>query len=253
MVDLATPIERLLPDREATTVEDQLAAFDPVTLCETADRPYVYTNFAVTVDGHATIDGRSGPIGTDTDTAMLVALRMHAEAIMIGAGTMRAERYGRLFTDPARRAVRERRGLPGDPLFVLVSGRLELPWDAPLFTDGGGRVLIFTASEEDPPETATPIRVVRHAGRVDIVEALRYLRNERGIRSLLSEGGPHLHADMLSAGMVDELFVTLGPLIAGGEGPGLTSGLPAHLTPLELAWLLHDGDELFARYRVTRA
>jgi riboflavin-specific deaminase-like protein len=249
--DLAAPLVRLLPDVAETTVDDQLAGFDPVSLCSAADRPYVYTNFAVTVDGHATVEGRSGKIGTDTDTAMLVGLRMRAEAVMIGAGTMRAERYGRLFTDPQRRAVRERRGLPADPLFVLVSGRLDLPWDAPLFTDGGGRVLIFTASDEDPPATATPIRVVRHQGRVDVVEALRYLRVERGIRSLLSEGGPHLHADLLSAGLVDELFVTLGPMLAGGEGPGLTSGLPEHLMPLDLAWLLHDGDELFARYRVT--
>jgi riboflavin biosynthesis pyrimidine reductase len=77
-----------------------------------------------------------------------------------------------------------------------------------------------------------------------------HLRVERGIRSLLSEGGPHLHADMLSAGLVDELFITFGPMLAGGEGPGLTSGLPAHLTELELAWLLRTGDELFARYLV---
>ncbi len=250
MADLATPIERLLPDRAETTVDDQLAGFDPVAMCSADDRPYVYTNFAVTVDGHATVEGRSGAIGTETDTAMLVALRMRAEAIMVGAGTMRAERYGRVFTDPSRRAVRERRGLPADPLFVLVSGRLDLPWDAPLFTDGGGRVLIFTASEKSPPETATPVRVVRHQGRVDVVEALRHLRVERGIRSLLSEGGPHLHADLLSAGLVDELFVTLGPMLAGGEGPGLTSGLPEHVTPLELVWLLRDGDELFARYRL---
>ena len=250
MADLDAPIERLLPDRAETTVDEQLAGFDPVALCSGEERPYVFTNFALTIDGHATVEGRSGPIGTDTDTAMLVGLRMRADAIMVGAGTMRAERYGRVFGDPHRRAVRERRGLPADPLFVLVSGRLDLPWDAPLFTDGGGRVLIFTAAEDEPPETATPVRVVRHEGRVDIVEAMRHLRVERGIRSLLSEGGPHLHADMLSAGLVDELFITFGPMLAGGEGPGLTSGLPAHLTELELAWLLREGSELFARYLV---
>ena len=73
---------------------------------------------------------------------------------------------------------------------VIVSGRLDLPWDAPLFTDGGGRVLIFTASEAEPPETATSLRVVRHEGFVDLVAALRHLRQERGIRALLCEGGP---------------------------------------------------------------
>ena len=251
MIDLRTmPIEQLLPERAKTTVAEQLAGFDPAALCTSEERPYTFTNFVVTVDGHATINGRSGPIGSDTDTAMLVGLRSVAEAVMIGAGTMRAERYGRILGDPSKRAARERRGLPHDPLMVLVSGRFDLPWDAELFTNGGGRVLIFTASEEEPPETATPVRVVRHEGRVDMTEALRHLRTERGIRSLLCEGGPHLHADLLEAGLVDALCVTLGPTLAGGMGPGITSGLPERVTELELAWLLRDGGELFARYRV---
>ena len=69
-------------------------------------------NFAATLDGRATIEGRSGPIGSDTDTAMLVGLRTRFDAVMIGAGTMRAERYGRLVSDPAKRERRERLGLP---------------------------------------------------------------------------------------------------------------------------------------------
>ena len=95
---------------------------------------------------------------------MLVGLRTKVDAVMIGAGTMRAERYGRVVPDPEKRARRERDGLPHDPLLVIVSGRLDLPWDAPLFTDGGGRVLIFTASETEAPETETPVRIVRHQG-----------------------------------------------------------------------------------------
>ena len=95
-------------------------------------------NFAATVDGRATIGGVSGPIGSDTDTAMLVGLRTRFDAVMIGAGTMRAERYGRLVADPEKRERREQLGLPPEPLMVIVSGRLDLPWDAPLFTDGGG-------------------------------------------------------------------------------------------------------------------
>jgi riboflavin biosynthesis pyrimidine reductase len=83
-----------------------------------------------------------------------------------------------------------------------------------------------------------------------MTEALRYLRRERGIRSLLCEGGPHLHADLLEAGLVDELFITTGPRLAGGEGPGITSGLPEQVTDVDLAWLLRDGSELFARYRI---
>ena len=122
-------------------------------------------NFAATVDGRATIGGVSGPIGSDTDTAMLVGLRTRFDAVMIGAGTMRAERYGRPSANQEKRERRERIGLAPDPLMVIVSGRLDLPWDAPLFTDGGGAVLIFTASEEEPPETATAGRRSSATGR----------------------------------------------------------------------------------------
>jgi riboflavin-specific deaminase-like protein len=216
------------------------------------ERPHVFTNFAVTLDGQATIFGRSGPIGSSRDTELLQRLRTQADAVMIGAGTLRAERYGRIVSDPDLRARRERIGLPHDPLAVVVSGRLDLPWDAPLFTNGGGRVVVFTTSEAEPPETATPVRVVRHEGAVDLAEALRYLRVERGIRALLCEGGPRLHAQLIEAGLVDELFVTHAPKIAGGDGPGLVNGLGELERPLEIVWLLEEDGELFARHRVAR-
>jgi riboflavin-specific deaminase-like protein len=244
-------VRRLLPDPGPTSVAQQL---DPIELTAQAPdhRPYVITNFAITLDGRATLHGRSGPIGSDTDTEMLVGLRTKVDAVMIGAGTMRIERYGRVVPDASKRARREREGLPHDPLAVIVSGRLDLPWDAPLFTDGGGRVLIFTASEAEAPETQTPVRVVRHRGRVDLAAALAQLRTERGVRALLCEGGPRLHAQLLDAGLVDELFVTHAPKLGGGEGPGLAAGLPERERPLELVWLLEQEGELFARYRTIR-
>ena len=132
---------------------DQVSALNLTPLAHD-DRPYVITNFALTLDGHATIAGRSGSIGSASDTAMLVGLRTRVDAVMIGAGTMRAERYGRIVSNPELRAYREATGLEHDPLAVIVSNRLDLPWDAPLFTDGGGGVVIFTASEDEAPETA---------------------------------------------------------------------------------------------------
>ena len=253
MAELGATLRRLLPEAGETTVAAEIDALDLVAAAH-EDRPYTVTNFALTVDGMATIDGRSGPIGTETDTAMLVGLRTRVDALMIGAGTMRTERYGRVVGDPQKRARRERRGLPHDPLMVLVSKRMDLPWDAGLFTDGGGRVLVFTASEDDPPETATPVKVVRHEGTVDLTEAMRYLRRERGIRALLSEGGPHLHAQLIEADLVDELFVTTAAKLGGGAGPGLAEGLPEAVREMELAWLATDaeGRELFQRYRITR-
>src|SRR6478672_6328538 len=160
-------MRRLLPEPGPTTVEQQLDSYRPWEQPR-EERPLVAVNFAVTVDGRATISGVSGPIGSSADTEMLSGLRTRFDAVMIGAGTMRAERYGRLVNNQEQRERRERVGLPHDPLMVIVSGRLDLPWDAPLFTEGGGRVLIFTASEAEPPEVATSLRVVRHEGAVDV-------------------------------------------------------------------------------------
>lgn len=239
----------LFPQPGETTPADQLSDLHLVDLARD-DRPYVILNFVTTLDGRASIGGRSGAIGSDTDTEVLQRLRTQVDAVMIGAGTMRAERYGRMVSDPHLRAWRERIGLPHDPLAVIVSGRLELPWDAPLFTDGDGRVLIFTSSDAEPPQTETPLRVIRHEGGVDVAEALRYLRAERGIRALLCEGGPTLHAQLQAAGLADELFLTIAPKLAGGEAPRILEGELPDLIGMELVWLLESDGELFARYRV---
>jgi riboflavin biosynthesis pyrimidine reductase len=224
-------MRRLIPDPGPTTVTEQLETYRPWEEPQ-EERPLVGMNFVATVDGRATVEGRSGPIGSKTDTAMLVGLRSRFEAVMIGAGTMRAERYG-----------------PMEPLMVLVSGRLDLPWDAPLFAEAGEEVVVFTASEAEPPETAAAVEVMRHEGAVDLREALRHLRRERGIRALLSEGGPHLHAQMQADGLVDDLFLTIAPKLSGGEAPRIIEGPLPGVRGLELAWLLEEDGELFARYR----
>src|SRR3954454_19479195 len=240
-------LRRLLPDQAETSVAEQLAELDLQGLAH-PDRPYLVLNFATTLDGRAAIAGRSGPIGSETDTEMLQRLRTRVDAVMIGAGTMRAERYGRMVSDPQFRAYRERTGLAHDPLAVIVSNRLEVPWDAGLFTDGGGRVVIFTASDQDPPETATPVTVIRHPDGVDLDEALEWLLKERGIKSILCEGGPTLHGRLREDGLADELFLTIAPKIAGGEGPRVLEGALQDVDNVELAWLLESESELFARY-----
>ncbi len=229
-------MRRLLPDPGPTSIEEQLDSYRPSDMAG-EERPFVAMNFAVTVDGRATIAGVSGPIGSDADTAMLVGLRSRFDAVMIGAGTMRAERYG---------------SLPGERLMAIVSGSLELPWDAALFTEGAGRVLVFTSSDAEPPATATPLEVVRHDGAVDLEVALRHLRAEHGVRALLSEGGPRLHAEMQALDLVDELFLTTSPKLAGGAAPRILEGELPEVEPMELAWLLEEGGELFARYRRAR-
>jgi riboflavin-specific deaminase-like protein len=243
-------MRRLIPDPGEITVEQQLDGYRPWEQPDD-ERPFVATNFAVTVDGRATIGGVSGPIGSDADTEMLSRLRTRFDAVMIGAGTMRAENYGRLASKQETHERREQIGLPPEPLMVIVSGRLDLPWDAPLFTAGGGQVLVFTSSEAEPPETATDLRVVRHEDAVDLAAALQHLRAERGIRALLCEGGPHVHSQLWAGGLVDELFLTTAPRLTGADAPRILEGetLPA-ITDLELAWLLEHDGELFARYQV---
>jgi riboflavin biosynthesis pyrimidine reductase len=171
---------------------------------------------------------------------------------MIGAQTMRTERYGRMVPDAQLRAWRERIGLPHDPLAIIVSATMNLPWDAPLFTDGGGRVLIFTSSEREPPETATPVRVERHEFGVELGQALANLRNERGIRALLCEGGPTIHGQLEAEGLVDELFLTTAPKISGGVAPRIIEGELPEVLGMELVRLLASDGELFARYSVRR-
>ncbi|MBS1679230.1 MAG: dihydrofolate reductase family protein [Actinobacteria bacterium] len=241
-------MRRLLPDPAATSVAEQLADYRPWD-DPPADRPRVALNFATTLDGRAAIDGRSGKIGSDTDTAMLVGLRERFDAVMIGAGTMRAERYGRIFGDPARRERRAELGIPRDPPVVIV-GSLDLPWDAPLFTEGGGEALLITADADgEPPATQTPVVVLREpGGRVDVGTALRRLRAEHGIRALLCEGGPHLHSQLQAKDLADELFLTIAPKLVGA-GPSILEGALPAVVELELAWLLQEGSELFARYR----
>ena len=147
----------------------------------------------------------------------------------------------------------ERDGLASDPLVVIVSGSLDLPWDAPLFTEPDGPVVICTASEDEPPETEAELHLIRNEGVVDLRASLRALRSERGVRALLCEGGPRLHGELIEAGLVDELFVTHAPKLSGGVGPGLIAGLPEAERDLELAWLLAEEStgELFGRYRTS--
>ena len=228
-------MRRLLPDPGPTTVEEQLDSYRPWEMAG-EERPFVAMNFAVTVDGRATIAGVSGPIGSDADTAMLVGLRTRFDAVMIGAGTMRAERYG---------------SLPGERLMVIVSGSLELPWDAALFTEGRARPGLHqlrrrATGHGDLPGGGPPRGRGRPRGG-----AAPPARGARG-RAVLSEGGPRLHAEMQALGLVDELFLTTSPKLAGGAAPRILEGELPELEPLELAWLLEEDGELFARYRRAR-
>lgn len=212
------------------------------------DRPFVYLNMVASVDGRATIEGRAHQLGSETDTLLLTELRTLADAVLIGSGTLRAEGYARLVANEDRVARRTAAGRAPTPTAVLISRSLDLPWDAGLFQAADQPVIVYTGADDEPPQTAAPVEVVRLA---DPAEALRDLRT-RGIRALLCEGGPTLNRALLAAGLVDELFLTLSPLLTGNtNAPRIVEGedLPAPAR-LHLQWVLHHDDELYLRYAI---
>jgi len=222
-----------------------------------AERPYVMLNMASTVDGRTSIGGTSGAIGNRADRALFHGLRGVVDAVMAGAGTVRAERYGPIVPDEQRRRRRIERGLAAEPIACIVSGRAELPGDLPLLADPAARVLLITASQTSLAASAAEVQYIRaeRAGALDLTAALAQLRSRFAVRSLLCEGGPHLNMSLLSAGLVDELFLSLAPKLAGGmagdqalrilAGPELPD--PASL---KLLSVLESESALFLRYRV---
>lgn len=214
------------------------------------DAPHVRLNMVSTIDGRAALDGGTRQLGGPGDLEMLLELRVSADAVLIGSGTLRAEGYGRLVRSEERRRRRVEAGLAADPPAVIVSRALDLPWEAGLFAAPEQPILVYTTSAAEPPPTAARVEVVPLT-RLDPPALLADLRR-RGIGVLLCEGGPTLNAWLLAAGAVDELFLTLAPLLTGQEhepgivaGPGLTPPVDA-----ELRWVLRHGDALFLRYRL---
>ncbi len=224
------------------------------------ERPRVLLNMVSTLDGRATIGGRSGPIGGPADRELFHALRTVVDAVMVGGGTARAERYGRLVREEEARALRRERGLSEEPWACIVSGRLALSaQDVPLLRDPEARVAILTSSEASLPDTeAAEIEYIRAAqeGRLDLPSAMGQLRERLGARTVLCEGGPHLNTQLLAAGLVDEIFLTLAAKLAGGDASGeaLRILAGADLDPpvdLELLSVLEHESNLFLRYGVS--
>ena len=206
-------MKRLTP--HPTTIDELFADVDFGAQAP-ADRPYLVINMVASVDGRATLHGRTADLSSPADKQLFFALRRRVDAVLVGTGTLREERYGPLLRDEQEQ-----------PLAIVCSRRGDFPDDIPLFTD---------------PEA----RVMTHVGSSPL-EALRRAQEEHGVRSVLCEGGPTLNVAMLAEGAFDELFLTISPILAGGRDPLtiLNDGDPA---PLELRWALEGGGALFLRY-----
>lgn len=241
-------LRRLLPEPGQLTADELVAGLSLGDLAG-PERPYVVVNMVTTTDGRASVLGRTAPISSVPDRQLFHALRTRADAVMVGAGTARAERYGRLVRDPARREQRVAAGLAPDPLAIVVSGSLRLPADVPLLQDPDSRVVLITASDGVIEGCAASVEYLR-SSPVDLPGALAALRAEHGVRSILCEGGPHLNASLLADGLIDELFLTTVPKLAGRAGALTIMGEAPQREPLDLrlVWLLEAEGELFARY-----
>ena len=245
-------LRRLLPDPAELTPEEAVSGLRLGDLAP-PDRPYLVLNMVATLDGRITIDGRSGPIGGEADRELFHGLRTQADAVMVGGGTIRTERYGRIVRKPERRERRVAEGLAADPLAVVVTARLYLPEDLPLLKDPDSTVAVLTASANELPPT--PARVIYLRGPEEVELELRplleRLRAEHGVRSILCEGGPSLNESLFREGLVDELFLSIAPKLAGGPPLTVVTGdpLPSPLEASLVSLLEHDG-HLFGRYRL---
>lgn len=217
------------------------------------------TNFITTLDGSITgPDGRSGSINTPSDHHVFALHRALADAIMVGAGTVRAEGYRAIDLADWQRNLRSVEGLTPYPSLVIVSasGRLDPAIGTPE-QGPGGPVLVITCDSADGPLSElreAGIEVVQLPGEeVDLTVAAAWLA-ERGLTRVLCEGGPRLHRDLLAADLVDEVSLTLSPMMVGGAGLRSARGAalpePNHFL---LQHALHaDDDTVFTHYRRRR-
>jgi riboflavin-specific deaminase-like protein len=244
-------LERLDPDGGQGSPEEVVSGLDFAARA-LPDRPYLALNMVSTLDGKATIEWRTQGLGSDLDREVFLQLRTQADAVMVGAGTVRNERYGRIVKREELREKRVREGLEPDPLAVVVSARLDLPADLPLLQEPDQRVLIATSADARLEGVSAQVEYVDTGDDLQLLMA--HLREELGVRSVLCEGGPTLNSHLLAAGVVDELFLTLSPKLIGGAA-ALTIVAGRELVEpadLEVAWVLKGGGDLFTRWRIAR-
>lgn len=214
-------------------------------------RDVVVADMVATVDGRASVSGRSVGLGNDADRALLRELRAEADAVLVGTGTLAAERYANLLDDEAR----ERRlaeGRPAHPVVATISRRLDLPvGDAPIFSEPGVPISAFAeagAEPAQPPAVAAQLEVVALPAPITMRAVLDALRR-RGVHGVLCEGGPSLLRRLVAEGLLDDLCLTVSPLLVAGEAASILEGdalpEPARLT---LRDVHRAGDHLFLHY-----
>ena len=224
-------------------------------------RPYVFTNMVISADGKVVVEGTEQGLGSPTDQRLLRELRASADAVLNGAETLRVSGSSPRVRHDDLLALRKARGLPPNPIGVVLSRSGDLPLDAPFFTADDFRAVVFLS----PDAPADRKRALVATGR-EIVELpphdplpwmLRYLREQLAVRYLVVEGGPRVNGALFDQGLVDEYFLTLAPRVVGGRNTlaALHSDRDpsrSGMTQLALISALPNPEtgELYLRYRI---
>ena len=212
------------------------------------DRPYLIVNMVATVDGQGRIGENTDKLGNSADMQLFVKLREQVDCVIAGTTTIEAEQYKGPAAKPETQEARVRRGLRPRPLFATVTRSGVLPISAPVFQDPGIEIAVFGDCELALGDAKAAITHVRTNDPRAILKALH---DQFAVRTALLEGGPNLNAAFFAAELVDELFLTVAPLLTGSAIPFpiIAGTLPA-AQQLHLIGALLDDEHLFLRYRV---
>ncbi len=224
-----------------------------------ADRPYVISNMVMSLDGTVVVEGTERGLGSPVDQGLMRELRVNVDVVMNGANTLRISGTSSRVSEHLV-PLRESRGMTPHPIAAVLSASGDLPLDRLFFTARDFEAIVFLADsapeERRSAVEATGREVVSVPTDNPVPAMLRHLREERGARSLLVEGGPHLLGSLMAAGAVDEYFLTLGPVVVAANSalPAAVAARPPTiegLTHLDLlsAHFEPTTNELFLRYR----
>lgn len=243
-------IDRLLPNHVDAVTDQQLV--DLYTHPATKG-PRVSFNFVSSLDGAATLNGRSGELGSAADRRIMKVLRRVSDIIFVGAGTVRAEGYSGDLIGPDDSLWRQDHGKSTRPSLAMVSGSLSVDPGMPFFTAAAERPLIITTAEADAARKRKLENVadVLVCGQRSLdVEVLIHELGLRGLSRLHSEGGPHLFGAFQQANKVDELCLSVSPVLVGGPGMRIAVSSAQNPQPrhMHLDHVLRSGDMLFLRY-----
>jgi len=217
--------------------------------------PAVRMNFIASLDGAATRDGLSGGLNNADDKMVFDTLRMLTDLILVGAGTVRAEGYGGVRLEPADAAWRVSQGLPAQPALAIVSARLDIDAGHPFFADAATRPLVITHAEAPAERRAALAAVAEVVICGERAVDPRLMLTElaaRGYRQVLCEGGPHLFGDLIAADCVDELCLSLSPVLDAGPAGRIAVSAAPTPRPMRLLHSFAAGDMIFLRYARAR-